>query len=229
MKKYVCMLVIGTVVGLMAAPASAVFIAGEFNSWDPAANAMTEIESGIWSYAISGLDAGVRQEFKITDGTWDWTYPGPNSWYYADQDGEVTIIYNANVVEDGWGPAQHRLGLNVPLDWTIAGDMNDWNNADPTYAMTALGDGLYTLTMTLVPGEYWFKPVVMGTWDSLTWYERSVNTPNMNVTTTEGFEVVNIYLDDLNGRVRLDVVPEPATMVLLGLGYGVVLSRRRRR
>jgi hypothetical protein len=95
--------------------------------------------------------------------------------------------------------------------------------------MTAQGDGTYKLSLTLAPGTYYFKPVVTGTWDSLSVDGRSVNTSDMSVTTTEGFQVVNFYVDDLNGAVRTEVIPEPATMTLLALGSVLLTAARRRK
>ena len=165
---------------------------------------MTEIKPGIWTYTISGLTAGARQEFKITDGTWDWNHPGPNSWYYAGQDGSVTVTFNQNFVDDGWLPAQHRLGLSTdPGSWAIAGDFNEWNNAAPGWEMTHLRNGIYVLNAFFSTGNYEFKPVYTGTWDSISEDARSTNTANMSVEITEEDELVDIYVDAFAGVVGI--------------------------
>lgn len=207
MKKYLVMLMVAAVLGLVV-PASAqqYYLAGVFNGWTSDGTLMIEISPGIWSATISGFAPGSRSEFKVTDGTWDWSYPGQNSWFYADASGVVTVTFNTNTVSDGWLPAQNRLTLSAdPGNWTVAGGFQGWDNANPATTMTSLGRGvhMYMLSASLTPGFYEFKPVLTGTWDSLTVVERSVGTPNMSVTLTEGFDVVNLYVDALKGAVRM--------------------------
>jgi hypothetical protein len=223
------MLVVLAVAGLVTSANAAYYVAGDFNGWNPAGNAMTETVagSGIWTVDLSNV-AG-RHEFKVTIGDWSTNYPASNSWLYGDASGSVTVTFNTNIVSDGWDPAQYRIGLSTPLSWTIAGGFQGWDNANPATAMTPMGGGLYMFSTTLPAGYYEFKPVVTGTWDSLAADGRTGNTANMSVTTTAGFEVVNFYVDDLNGAVRVEVVPEPATMSLLALGSLVLTSIRRRK
>ncbi len=231
MKKALCVCLVLAIAGLVAPASASYYLAGQFNGWNAAGNEMMETSSGsgIWSLSLTGLEPGQRQEFKVTNGSWDWNYPGANSWFYADAAGSITITFNTNIVSDGWLPEQYRLGLSAPINWTIAGSFNVWNNAAAEGAMTAQGDGTYKLSLTLAPGTYYFKPVVTGTWDSLSVDGRSVNTSDMSVTTTEGFQVVNFYVDDLNGAVRTEVIPEPATMTLLALGSVLLTAARRRK
>jgi hypothetical protein len=42
--------------------------------------------------------------------------------------------------------------------------MNDWNCADESYKMTANGDGTFSYTFNVTPGDYQLK-VTNGTWD----------------------------------------------------------------
>jgi hypothetical protein len=229
MKK--CLWVLGTAVVLMlVVPANAAYyVAGDFNGWNPAGNLMTETAagSGIWTVDLSNVPG--RHEFKVTIGDWSTNYPASNSWFYGDASGSVTVTFNTNSMSDGWDPAQYRIGLSTPLSWTITGGFNGWWNADPATAMTPLGGGLYVFSATLPAGYYEFKPVVTGTWDSLAADGRTGNTANMSITTTAGFEVVNFYVDDLRGAVRVEVIPEPATMSLLALGSLMLTSIRRRK
>ena len=227
MKKFMFMLMVLVILGLNT-QVSALTVAGTFNGWDPAAgDVMTDNLDGTHSITLSGFAAGERHTFKVTDGTWGWSYPvSGNSWFYADSSGDISISFDTNVVSDGWLPQQYRIGLNNdPATWSIVGDLNGWNNADPAWAMTPQGGGIYKLTQTLSPGTYWWKATVTGTWDAIGGDGRSENADAIGVTTTPGNEVVNFYVDAINGTYQ--VVPEPTTMVLLGLGSLGILRRKK--
>ena len=228
MKKHLCMFVVLIVMGLVVPVNADRYVAGDFNGWTSNGNLMTDNLDGTFSVSLSGIDVG-RHEFKITDGTWDWNYPGANSWLYTDAAGDITITFNTNTVSDGWKIEQYRIGLNTdPGSWTIAGSFQGWDNANPATAMTSLGGGIYLFSQTLAAGEYWFKPVVTGTstWDSIAENGRSVGTDNMYLNLSSD-STVNIYVDALGGVVRTEVIPEPATMILLGIG-SLFMARRRK-
>jgi hypothetical protein len=225
MKKFFMLMVLA-VLGLAVSANADRYVAGDFNGWTSNGNLMTDNLDGTYSVSLTGVSTG-RHEFKITDGTWDWNYPGPNSWLYADASGNVAITFNTNTVSDGWKIEQNRIGLSFdPGTWTIAGSFQGWDNANLATAMTSQGGGIYLFSQTFSAGEYWFKPVVTGSWDSIAENGRSVGTDNMYLNLASA-EVVNIYVDALGGVVRTEVVPEPATMALLGLGY-LFMARRKK-
>jgi hypothetical protein len=226
------------VLALVAAPAWAAIltphVAGDFQGWDPGANPMIETfpGSGIWAASFTGLGAGARHEFKITDGTWNNSFPGPNSWLYADGSGGVTIWYDINTYADGWSPTTERLALSTdPGTWTAVGDWQhfvgggDWDNANPATAMAPQGGGIYKLQATLPPGNYNWKAVVTGSWDSISWDNRSVNTANWGFTTDAVNDTVVFWVNSFAGTAKYDLVPEPAALLGLGL-LGLVLRRR---
>lgn len=205
------------------------YIAGEFNGWAPGDIQMIETApgSGIWEYTITGLAANQWQQFKITPGDWSATVPSANSWYNADENGEITITFNTNIVSDGWVKEQFRVTVNTePGTWSLVGDFNGWNNADPTQAMTSLGGGIYAITQTWGPGVYNFKPTWTGTWNAIGTDGRSVDAWNYYLELTEESEVT-VYVDAYSNVIKVDVIPEPATMFLLGLG-SVALIRRKK-
>lgn len=218
-----CLLAAGAYAGFADTP----HVAGGFDGW-ATHNAMTDLGGGVWEYTVTGMDAGARYEFKITQGDWDSNYPGPNSWCYTDGDGNVTITFNTNTVSDGWMPEQYRIGLNVdPGAWTIAGSFQGWDNANPATAMTPMGGGIYSFTQALSAGEYWFKPVVTGSWDSISTDNRSVGTTDIYVNLASD-AVLNVSVDALSGTMKYEVVPEPASMAILGLGSLLISIRRKK-
>jgi hypothetical protein len=256
-KKLIFMLIVLAVVGL-AVPASAAdyYLAGGWNGWGWSSGSfvlgdldpMTDNGDGTYSGTVTGLGAGARQEFKIYESEMETWYPGSNSWLFADGDGAVTVGFNTNVVSDGWLAAQNRIGLSTdPTTWTIAGSFlgagyPDWNPSGAGMQMAAQGGGIYKLSLALPTGggpgwigdpdlnTYAWKAVVTGSWDSICEDTRSVNTANALVVVSEGFEVVNFYVDAYTGVVKSEVVegvPEPTTIALLGLG-GLALLRRKR-
>ncbi|MBM4103519.1 MAG: hypothetical protein FJ263_05620 [Planctomycetes bacterium] len=213
MKKTLFTWIAMMVMGAVASVNAAYYVAGDFNGWNAAGNLMTETSSGIWSVSLSGIDPG-RHEFKITNGDWLWSYPGANSWFYADASGTITITFNTNAVSDGWLPSQYRLAVSTDPDtWTLTGDFNNWDNTNTTNQMF-FDNGSYSLTMELPPGTYQYKPVVIGTWDSISIDGRSINTANMSITTTE-LEAVKFSVDVNKGVVKTEVVSKPATVYVI--------------
>jgi hypothetical protein len=212
------------------------YVAGDFQGWNAGSNPMTESApgSGVWALTVPGLAPNSRHEFKITNGTWDQNFPGANSWFFADALGSITITYDANTYSDGWSPTSERLGLSTdPGSWTAVGNWQnqvggaDWNNADPNTVMSPLGGGLYEYTATLAPGNYLWKSVVSGSWDSISWDNRSVGTADWGFSTDANNNVVTFRVDALRGVAQITIVPEPSVLALLGLAGSMLVLRRR--
>ncbi len=214
--------------GTIATP----YIAGDFQGWDPGATPMSEtfLGSDIWTYTVTGLTNGQYQQFKITDGTWGTAVPAANSWYTANASGEVTITYDGNTYADGWSADGDRIGLDTdPGAWTVAGDFNGWNNADAATAMTPLGGGIYELTIyDWADGTYYGKPVVTGKWDGIGTEGRSIDAWNFEIVTAGDQNDVVFRVNAFTGAAQVEVIPEPATIGLVGIaGVGLLLARRR--
>jgi hypothetical protein len=110
------------------------------------------------------------------------------------------------------------------------GDWQGWNNANPTTAMTSLGSGIYEYETTFASaGTYYYKAVDTGSWDAIGADARGVNADNLGFTTTDPNQLVDFYVNALNGTIEA-VVPEPSTLAICGLsGLAALLAVRRRK
>lgn len=152
------------------------YVAGTMNGWNCADSAfqMTPNGDGSFSYTMS-LTAGSHQ-LKVTNGTWDVCFGqegGPEGNYGFDMtaDGDATVNYDGNgvVTVEGENVGPYTGGETTPPvadsgNWYVAGTMNEWNCCDEAYKMTANGDGTYSYTFNVTPGDYALK-VTNGTWD----------------------------------------------------------------
>jgi len=189
------------------------------NQWDAGADPMIETAPGsrIWTITFSGLTVNGRYEWKVTDGTWTHNLPSANSWFYASAAGDITLTYDSNFYSDGWSPTRDRLGVSVDAGtWTAVGDFlselggADWNNADPHGAMAPQGGGIHKLEVTGLPAAtYAWKAVKTGTWDSISWDARSVNTANWQFTVGAATDTVAFWVDGLVGRAKVEVTAAP--------------------
>ena len=196
-------------------------VAGDFQGWEPTTDPMTEWSpgGGIWIGTYSGLVPGSRHEFKITNGL-PWSdpdhqnFPVFNSWFFADEFGDITIQYDTNVYDDGWLPAVNFLALPAysdPGTWTAAGDFQGWDPANPSSAMQPVVDETYMHELTgLSPGTHYWKAVVTGTWDSISCDGRSVLTADMPFEVQSSGDTVRLFVEAVYGTVRVEVVPGDA-------------------
>ncbi|HVM60229.1 MAG TPA: glycosyl hydrolase 53 family protein [Verrucomicrobiae bacterium] len=213
--------VVAAVVCTVLASAQTYYVAGDFNSWNPAGNVMTQITAGVWQASFTNLNVG-RHEFKITTGTWDTNYPPYNSWLYTDSSGNVTVTFKSNTVSDGWYGAFGRIGVNVdPGSWTAVGNWQGWNTTNPATAMTPLGGGVYKLSTNLPPGAYQYQAVITGSdagtnpnWNAIGGDFRSVGAVSLNFTNATPRPVAyDFYVNALAGVITVSRSPLPYTFV----------------
>jgi hypothetical protein len=217
-------------IAAMAMPAVAdYYIAGDFNGWDAAGNIMTDLGGGIYQATIGNV--GGRHEFKVTIGDWSQNWPGSgNSWFFGDLDGNITITFNDNDIQDGWRGNWGRIGLSTdPGTWTAVGDWQGWDNANAATAMAPLGGGIYTCQATLAPGWYQWKAVVTGSWDAIGDDFRSVNANTTWFEITAEKPTAVFKVNALDGTCRVDTIPEPSSLLALAAGVPLLAIFRKRR
>ena len=73
------------------------------------------------------------------------------------------------------------LAADAGSDVYLAGDFNDWN-PEGKKLTDKKGDGIYSATIALAPGEYEYKFVINGTWcvdpNCKEWRQNSLGTLN---------------------------------------------------
>jgi len=211
------------------------YLAGDFNGWAPNGTAMTDMGGGVWSATVSGLSAG-QHSFKVTEGDWSWYRPNAvsdaNSWLFPNVSGNATVSIDLSTHADGWTLNNFRISTDVdPGAWNAVGAWNGWNNADSTSTFTPLGGGIYELQKFIAtPGNYGFKATKTGGWDYQIGADgRNENASELTFSTFEANQEVDMFLNAGNATLRVEVVPEPTTAALLGLGALVGIQRMNRR
>ena len=215
------------ILGMLAMPASADFyVASDWNGWDAGSNVMNDLGGGLWDMDVT-LGASEKHEFKITQGDWTWAVPGSgNSFLFTDGAGAATITLDENLYSDGWLPDQYRIGVNDdPGAWTAVGDWQGWDNANAGTAMASLGGGIYYYEQTISLGWHEYKAVRTGSWDGIGTDGRSVNASTYWFECTAGNDLVQMWVNADDGTMKIDVVPEPATLAALLLGLALIRRR----
>lgn len=151
-------------------PGPAYYLAGDFNGWNQAGYKMTK-SGNIWKYTISNLAAG-SYGFKVTNGTWEESYPGSNKTFDVATACDVTITFDETTKDikvTGTGLAGALTISSVHVAGNGVAD-NAWVNGvswgcDAAENKMTAENGIYTITYNGVPaGEYQFKFTINGGW-----------------------------------------------------------------
>ena len=225
------------VAGLVAASAfvshaQPYYVAGDFNSWNSSGNLMTAgPNSGEYSCTITGGTAGAYGNCKVTDGTWNNSWPGGNVTFLYDSTGSATIHFWPGSPADGWMPVANRVGYDDPnnsLGWGVAGGFDGWTGTQTILA--SLGNGVYSNNITVTTAastdnEFKFQSPA-GSWTQIYFGTDFVNAGNNAVfTTTNSPQTLPIVLDLPNGRWVVGT-PVPAAVPTNYITFQLDLSEQ---
>jgi len=200
------------------------YLAGNFQGW--CNNCSVMIDNGPvgtngaqgshqWEYDITGktpnsIDTG---GMKVTDGTWNSTWPGQNMNMNYNGSGAATIYFYPGNFTDGWFPTANRVGYADPgTAWEVTGTLTTPQYGSDPNAQMGLEPGsvgVYTNTYVVVtPGTYQYKFRTSGTWNDLqAGTDVSDNPGTLSFTTTSSNQAVTFTLDLPNGRWSASVPP----------------------
>ncbi len=203
----------------LAPAANATFVvSGDLNDeqdinaidWDPFFSTLLMAESGgvHTATAINLLD-GTAYSFEIFDdgGTPPAEATDPKVTanvltLFGDTDGAATITVNTNSLNNKGTPVAWVNFDSAPLHvvgdfMDEAGGVGDWNPSDPAFAMTPMGNGLYTFQATIsTPGNYQFKATFGNGWgDQVGQDGFNDNAISRGFNTFAVNEVVTLFVD----------------------------------
>jgi hypothetical protein len=162
-----------------------VYIAGDFNGWDPTATRLLDtfspnLAADLVFEAIVNVGTATNVEYKFLNGN-DFLFVenvpsecgvGPNSNRSAEVSSNAVVLPVASFNQCST-PALVTFKVNMSLQTVgangvqLAGNFQGWNPGDPNYAMTdADGDNIYEITVPLGAGSYAFKFVNGNAWGS---------------------------------------------------------------
>jgi hypothetical protein len=217
MNKQLVILGLGTLLAASAlnSQAQSYYLAGDFvNGWNSAAG--SQMSGGpVYSNTITGGTAGNYQEMKVTDGTWNNSWPGSNLKLKFSASGANTVYFMPGSFSDGWSPAANRVGYDDPgnVAWEVIGDFTSNPGWSSGIALNSIGNGVYSNSISIpTAGTYNFKLRLQGSWDISIGTDFGNSAGNLSVTTTNSPQVVKFRLDLPNGRYLIgDLPPPPVT------------------
>jgi pullulanase-type alpha-1,6-glucosidase len=197
-------------------------VAGDFNGWSADSDPLND--DGLSGDLIGGdglysLDYTIatpgRYEFKINACDWATSYPNSNAWVITSEPDQVvkfTFDTNDYSGDAGWPfyPTTNIVNAwdDFPSPFVAVGGWQSWNPNNPATTLTDLGYGQHALAYTIAtPGTEEVK-VTNDEWANQIGADgRGTNADTIPFTTDTADEVLNVYLDGVNGRLAAFVIP----------------------
>ena len=195
------------VAAISSSQAQSYYLSGDFiNGWSGPQGSLMSGGPVIYTNLVTGGTAGSYEQLKVTDGTWNNSWPGSNLQIDFDANGTNTIYFIPGTFADGWFPTVNRVGYDNPGNvWEVSGDFTSPNWGDDASAqMTADVNGVLSVSyMIPVPGNYSFKFKTVGTWDGAIGADFGMNAANISITTVNANETLLFKLDLPKGRFQM--------------------------
>lgn len=177
-------------------------------AWTPNANQMSGGPS-VFTLTVA-TTTNTFNECKVTDGTWDNTWPGSNLKINGDANGSNTFYFYPGTIGDGWFPLANRVGYENPGDeWGISGDFTSpaWAD-DPTAKMSTNSSGVFVVNY-VVPsvGSHEFKFKIVGTWDGAVGQDFGSAAANIGFSTVAPNQSIEFDFDPVKGRYFVNIPP----------------------
>jgi hypothetical protein len=213
--------IVGLTVGFVSVSQAQWYLAGDWQTpltWQPGATPMVAgPNAGEFSYTITGGTAGAYGNCKVTDGTWNNTWPGNNLYFLYDSTGSATIHFWPGNSTDGWTPLGNRVGYDDPnnsLGWGFAGPFNSWSGTDTN--LLSIGNGVYSNSIVVTgpantDNEFKFQSPA-GSWSDI-YFGADFGNNNANgvFTTTSNPQTLPVVLDLPGGRYYVGAPALPPT------------------
>lgn len=218
----------GKVVFTFKAQANVVYLAGNFNNWNPTAWPMKLVD-GVWIYEVELKPGSYQYKYVIDGKTWkedpeapaylDDGFGGKNGAFVLTADGKILgeqgtqqsqgKKYELNekrentIFVDPDGYVVIRINAPDAKHVFIAGSFNNWNDKDTEcYYVDA---GWWEAVLELIPGIYEYKFIIDGNWTV---------DPNAFAYTDDGFGGKNGVLEVAKEGGKLIVrAPQSTTKI----------------
>jgi AraC-like DNA-binding protein len=173
---------------------SGLFIAGDFNDWNPGDVRFMLRRQPDGRFTLTLPDSLQQFEYKFTQGSWQLTEGAADGRSIGNRvfrrSGSRYALIRDTIA--GWEqrPAYRfvvtEVPANTPQDATlyIAGTFNKWNAGDPRYKLRRQQDGTYHVTVYSDAPVLTYK-FTRGSWDAVEGRESGKARPNRIATRTE--------------------------------------------
>lgn len=217
------------VLGAASSAQAQFFLRGSFNGYDTSLE-MTETApgSGVFTATATGLVAGdkytmvgANSDYSIQSGE-----PFEDVAVRANAAGEITaFFYNEAAPADGWEPVDYRLGFSgIDYDYELMGSFNGFSTG---VALTDNGMGVLQGVVNLSAGVNTMVFRQVNDWSITIKQNFGDGGPDISFDAGAGGDYF-ARLDLEGGRYQFEAVPEPATMVVLGVAAAAALRRRKK-
>jgi len=209
--------VAGLTIAFVSASQAQWYLAGDFQGWNASSTPMNPgPNAGEYSYTITGGTQGGTVNCKVTDGTFNNTWPSQNMVVHYDQNGNITVHFWPGTATDGWAPYANRVGYDDPGNlsdspsggnvgpWGLAGGFDSWDGTQAELPLNpGMGAGVYSNSIVVATaGSYGFKfQNPAGSWSDIYFgQDFGNNNNNGSFATTTSPQTLPVVLDLPNGR-----------------------------